>query len=145
MHLKAKTDKKEYFVRNGPVADSKLLYDQFSLNYFVESDTTSNSVLIFVKYEIEFIKPQVNMNATPSGGAHAYWTTNSTSTSPNTVPNYISGLQPGTVAGSVTVGKTGLYRIKAFKDGTSGSSIISVFQVPVSSESQNTSEATVLA
>jgi hypothetical protein len=44
-------------VRNGSVSDSKLLYDPFTLNYFVESDTTSPNVLIFAHYVIEFLKP----------------------------------------------------------------------------------------
>lgn len=39
------------------MSDSKLLYDHMSFNYFVESDTTAPNVLIFVKYEFEFLKP----------------------------------------------------------------------------------------
>lgn len=92
------------------MTDSKLLYDHCTLNYFVESDTSSPNVLIFAEYEVEFLKPQVNINSVPSSKIYyASWNIDSTGTTYNVEPTSMAGVIPGTVAGTIQVPLSGTY------------------------------------
>lgn len=119
----------KYLTRNGAITGDLVLYDKGSFNYYLQSPT-SVSGFIFVEYEIELSKPQINTSGALSAPAMAGALFTLTNANITTAAGSVLTTNNGFIASgkSLQVAVSGNYLVTVcFKDTAGNSTVINAY------------------